>query len=146
MKTQQAGFTLIELVIVIVILGILASFAVPRFADTAKDARAATVSGLGGSVRSAAALAKAAALARGTIASGSISVEGQTITLASFYPNASTIADAIADYSGFAFTVSGSTATFAKDGAASPAACKVTYTEAASGSAPTITILNTDCS
>ena len=54
---QQKGFTLIELVMVIVILGILAAFALPRFADLGGDARASAVQGrLTGSVKSAAAI------------------------------------------------------------------------------------------
>ena len=45
MKKQQAGFTLIELVVVIVILGILASQAVPRFANLTDNANAAVAEG-----------------------------------------------------------------------------------------------------
>ena len=45
---QQRGFTLIELVIVIVILGILAVTAAPRFVDFQTDARIATLEGVEG--------------------------------------------------------------------------------------------------
>jgi MSHA pilin protein MshA len=56
MKTvprNEAGFTLIELVIVIVILGILASVAIPKYEDMREQARVATLKGQVGSVRSA---------------------------------------------------------------------------------------------
>jgi prepilin-type N-terminal cleavage/methylation domain-containing protein len=53
MKTTQQGFTLIELVMVIVILGILAATAIPRFVNLSTEARSAAVSGLAGSISSA---------------------------------------------------------------------------------------------
>ena len=53
---QQKGFTLIELIIVIIILGILAVTAAPRFFNFASDARASTVQGMEGSVKAASAL------------------------------------------------------------------------------------------
>ena len=53
MRKVQAGFTLIELVVVIVILGILAATALPKFIDLTGDATKAAVAGFAGAIKSA---------------------------------------------------------------------------------------------
>src|SRR5438045_2336333 len=97
MRKTQAGFTLIELVIVITILGILAAVALPKFAALQADARLAKMNGAMGSVKAAAAMAHAALLARGLDANFNntpnppIVVEGTTVVYTNGYPDAASI-------------------------------------------------------
>ena len=66
MKKSQAGFTLIELVMVIVILGVLAAVAIPKFIDMRGDANTAAINSVAGSLSAAAATNYAARTAGGT--------------------------------------------------------------------------------
>ncbi|MEZ8206369.1 type II secretion system protein [Vibrio splendidus] len=86
---RQGGFTLIELVVVIVILGILAVTAAPRFLNLQDDAKDATLEGLAGAIQGASSIIYGKAAIEGfESTSGDLSAGGSTISTTFGYPDA----------------------------------------------------------
>jgi MSHA pilin protein MshA len=138
MKTQQ-GFTLIELVVVIVVLGILGAIALPKFVDMGGDARASVMKGVSGAMASANANIYAKAQAAGTLGTtatpATLTVAGQSVSVANgFAANATELAKVMDMQPATDFTVATGSIKHAK--AATPANCVVNYTPATATAPP----------
>jgi len=126
----------VELVVVIVILGILAAFAIPRYINLQGQARTASINGLAGNVRSAAALAKAQYLATGDTAAAKVTMDGQDVVVtagtgaAAGLPvsTAAGIGAALQSTDGYTITYAAPTTTF--NFATAVANCFATYDDA----------------
>ena len=77
-KAKQQGFTLVEWVVVIVILGILAATALPRFINVTNDARIAAVNGIAGGLRSSVGAIQARYFATGTLTATTVTTADAT--------------------------------------------------------------------
>lgn len=165
MKKQQQGFTLIELVIVIVILGILAVTAAPRFLDLGSDAREAAMRGVLGALRSATQITHAGLLVDPVL----LTVEGVAIQIdangdgdltdtgdlaaPNRYPHAEDMCDLIGltttggaagalgtddTTDTIVCTTTATVVTIQDTAATTPAQCQITYTEATNATTPPV--------
>ena len=150
-SSRKRGFTLIELVVGIAVIGTLAAIAIPRYIEVQNQARAAKLQQAVGAVSSGAKLFKAQCLVNGG-SCATVAMEGVNVTGVNSYPTANTAgivtaaglstSDYVVSGGGAA---AGDTVTIA---VSSPTAssCQFTYSApAAANTAPTITVASTAC-
>lgn len=144
MKMKQKGFTLIELIVVIVVLGILAAVASPRYLNFTKDAARASVEGLGGAVESAIDLQYGKAVIAVVERQETSTVNG--VDLRFGYPTASSLAASMSiDLNKFTVQNEGSSSIISAPGFIPTTvnlsnACQLTYTQSdAVGERPVVT-------
>jgi MSHA pilin protein MshA len=142
---QSKGFSLIESVVLVSLVGIVTVFAVPRYTRLANAARASEVTALGAKLRKAAQLAHAQYVESGARA-GSAIIRGKLVRLKNGYPEASSagIGNALFETEGFTAETTEDSVTFLNPDAPSAKACSVAYQTAPTPSAvPSVTNVET---
>jgi len=151
---KQSGFTLIELVIVIIILGILSATAIPKFLDLQGDARESALSGVKSALEGAATITYSKAAIAGDENEPSVTAENSDSDVALVYGYPAATEDALttaAQLDDWAFLESGSNVyIYSEDQSSSVAttgddACSVLYEPATSEARPTITVYSDGC-
>lgn len=146
-RSEQRGFTLIELVVVIIILGILAAFAVPKFMGLEGQARVAAVKSIGGSMEAADTMAHGIWEATAAPVSP-LTINGVAVAFVNTYPTTASIGLLLdqSTSSGYSSPANGE---YVPNGAAVAANCNAKYANATVNGneyiAPVVTLTTANC-